>query len=991
MSIGQFLSLQNTVFDEGGMLQKRNGFGPLASLPDSSSMFITTFNGNLTALGDTLMAYNAGTQAWGEKGAIQPLELSTLPLIRTSTNQIQADSAVASNGLVCTVYTDVVPITGTPTSLYKFVVADSITGQNITAPALITPVTGTVTGSPRVFCLGRYFIIVFTNNISGTYHLQYIAIPITNPSNVGTAVNITSLYTPASTVNFDGVVANNSLYIAWNGSDTSVKVTRIDSALTQYTVTNFAGEIATIISVTADTSASTAVIYISYYDSGSQDGFTAAVNQNLSVVLAPAQTISGDDVLNIASVANNSVCTVFYELDNKYGYDSSISTNIINNVTVTQAGVVSAVHLTSREVGLASKAFLIDNTAYLLSIYNSAYQPTYFLMDGSGNIVAKLAYSNGGSYYTLGLPGITVNGNVVQIPFLIKDLVAAVNKTQGVANTAGVYSQTGINLATFTIGTTDIATAEIGNDLHFSGGFLWMYDGYRPVEHSFHLWPDYVESTDKSTDGNLAAQQYFYQFTYEWTDNQGNIHRSAPSVPLSVDLTASMTATNTVTLTVPTLRLTYKTVNPVSIVGYRWSTAQQSYFRFTSISNPVVNDTSVDYVTIEDTLADASILGNDIIYTTGAVLENIAMPAVDSMTLFQSRLFAIDSEDKNLLWFSKQVIEATPVETSDLLTVFVAPTTGAQAQGTGPMRALSTMDDKLIIFKQDAIYYMNGTGPDNTGANSQFSEPTFITATVGSSNQKSIVFMPGGLMFESDKGIWLLGRDLSTSYIGAPVQGFTQNATVLSAINVPGTNQVRFTLSSGITLMYDYYYGQWGTFINIPAISSTLYQAKHTYLNSFGQVFQETPGRYLDGSSPVLMQFTTSWIQLAGLQGYQRAYFFYMLGEYISPHKLSVAMSYDYAQSPSQTVVITPDNYSQKYGNDTLWGSTPTWGGRASLEQWRVFFKQQQCQAFQIAVQESYDPSFGQAAGAGFTMSGINMVAGVKKGYRPIRAANSTG
>ena len=83
---------------------------------------------------------------------------------------------------------------------------------------------------------------------------------------------------------------------------------------------------------------------------------------------------------------------------------------------------------------------------------------------------------------------------------------------------------------------------------------------------------------------------------------------------------------------------------------------------------------------------------------------------------------------------------------------------------------------------------------------------------------------PQGLMFEfaSEAGnqIWTLGRDLSTQYTGAPVEGLTTNATVKSAVNVPGTNQVRFTLDTGITLMYDYYYQQWGTFVNIPAISS---------------------------------------------------------------------------------------------------------------------------------------------------------------------------
>jgi len=247
-------------------------------------------------------------------------------------------------------------------------------------------------------------------------------------------------------------------------------------------------------------------------------------------------------------------------------------------------------------------------------------------------------------------------------------------------------------------------------------------------------------------------------------------------------------------------------------------------------------------------------------------------------------------------------------------------------------------------------------------------------------------------MFQSDKGIWLLGRDLSTSYIGAPVEDLTLTATVESAINVPATNQIRFTLNSGITLMYDYYYQQWGTFVNVPAISSTLYNGLHTFINDSGSVFQETPGVYLDGGNPVLLSFTTGWINVAGLQGYERAYFLYLLAQYITPHKLQVAISYDYEVSPTQISLITPDNYSPAWGGDALWGSNQVWGGpNGSREQWRVILQKQRCQAFQVSVTESYDPTYGIAAGAGFTMSGLLAVVGIKKGYTTLRPGRTVG
>src|ERR1700677_556451 len=135
---------------------------------------------------------------------------------------------------------------------------------------------------------------------------------------------------------------------------------------------------------------------------------------------------------------------------------------------------------------------------------------------------------------------------------------------------------------------------------------------------------------------------------------------------------------------------------------------------------------------------------------------------------------------------------------SDLLTFYIAPNAGTTTS-TGPMKCIFPMDDKLIIFKQNAMYYINGTGPDNTGANSQYSQAIFITSTVGCANQNSIVFIPQGLMFQSDKGIWLLGRDLSTNYIGAPVEN-TNQYLITSATTIPGTTQVRFTLNNGTAL-----------------------------------------------------------------------------------------------------------------------------------------------------------------------------------------------
>ncbi len=1006
VSPGNFLALNNTVFSKGGLLQKRNGFSELTPLPTgTNATYLTTFNGNLTAVGDTLNAYSQGSGAWIQKANLNPLSLNTLPLIRNNLNQSYADSAIALNSIICTVYAE---YNGSST-VYKYVVSDGITGQNILPPTLI-PSVGTVTYTPRVFLLGSYFIIMYDDLVSGVNYLTYVTVSTSNPHAAGTPVQVSATYAAASTGTFDGVVANNTLYFAWPSLQAGgqIRVSGINSTLGQInTYTSTVGYTATNVSIAADTSGSTPVIYVTTFDSGTNVAHTFALNQILNATPVLAATViplESGTLKNITSSATDGVCTIIAEELAEYSYDNVIHTDYIVQNTVTQSGTVGTASTVVRSLGLASKAFLYNETIYFLGIYGGPqgqvnFQPTYFLMNLSGQVISRFAYENGPPYYVTGLPTVSIVNNVAQVPYLYKDLIQAVNKNTNIpvgSQTAGIYSQTGINLATFTFGTDTLLSSEIGSNLNLTGGYVTAYDGYSATEQNFFLYPDYIEATWSTTGGSVAAQPdgatntsaYYYQVTYEWTDNQGNAMKSAPSIPIAVTTTGSGT-TGSITVNVPTLRLTYKTANPVKIVIYRWSVAQQVYYQVTSITQPLLNNTTVDEVSYVDTSSDATILGNNILYTTGSVVENIGPPATDIMTLFQSRLFLVDSEDRNLLWFSKQVIEATPVEMSDLFTIYVAPTTSAQGS-TGPITALSVMDDKLVIFKKDAIYYINGVGPDNTGSNNQFSEPVLITATVGCAVPKSIVFMPNGLMFQSDKGIWLLGRDLSSSYIGAPVEAFNSQV-VVGALNIPGTNQVRFNLENNSVLMYDYYYNQWGTFINVPAISSVLYQSLHTYIDTFGRVFQESVGKYVDGSAPVLMSFTTGWMSLAGLQGFERTYFFYLLGQYISPHKLNVQISYDFAQSPAQTVLIQPDNFTPTWGGDTLYGGSPSWGGQPSLEQWRVFMSQQKCQSFQITIQEIYDGTLGVAPGGGLTLSGLDLVVGLKKGYTTIRAARSIG
>ena len=994
--VGEFLALQNIVFDEVGALTKRNGYDLLTTSPAAS--YLTTFNSALTSIGPTLQTYSTTTGSWLTGGAIQPLSLSTQQIIANGLNQVMCDSALAPNGLLCTVYTTLQADGASYSSNYTL--TDSSTTQVITKSVLLT---GATYPGLRVFVLGGYFVILYTDNSN---NLNYYSIEISNPS--VTFSHAVDSYVATAGLNFDGVVVGTNLFIGYSASSTTFDFKVLTAAKAAVGgaadgPTSFTSAASNVVSLCSDGT----YVYATFSNFTTSIAYTLAVNLSLTKVMNPTGISVSGKVLGCASGAINGTVTSFLEYQNNYSYASSVVSHYLISIPTTLpatlgTGSVGTPITVLRSVGLASKVAVVNSNFYLLAEYQSLFQPTYFLINASLStqsspvITAKLAYGSGfyngntnTQYQLFGFPSLnsqTVSGiTTLSCAYLYQDLIASASKATTGQNanpavtvlnplpTSNVYSQYGVKYAFFQLGTQNIDTAEIGQNLNISGGFLSAFDGSYTTEQNFFLWPENITASWSTSGGSMHAQPdggtntdaYWYQITYEWTDHQGLTQRSAPSIPLAVTTTGSGTS-GSVTLNIPYLRLTYKT--GVNVVIYRWSVDQQVYYQVTSITAPQVNNPTSDSFTYVDTQNDASILGGTVLYTTGGVVENVNAPACNVMTLFDDRLWLVNSEDPNQLWYSKSVIENTSVEMSDLFTFYIAPTIGAQGS-TGPITGIYPQSDKLIVFKKDAIYYINGSGPDSTGSNSGYNGPIFISSTVGSVLEQSIVLTPSGLMFQSDKGIWLLNNDTSVSFIGAAVQSFTNAGTVTSALCIPGTNQVRFTMSQGVILLYDYFVGQWASF-NIAAVSSTLFQGLQTYLDTSYNVYQETPGQYLDGSNPVLISFTTGWLAMAGIRGYERIYEVGFLGDYYSPHYAQVTLNYDFGVTTS-SATYTPENIS--------------------LEQWRIFAKQQKCKAFQISFNEIFNSSAGQTAGEGISLSALNCVVSLKKSYSPIPGRNSVG
>lgn len=494
------------------------------------------------------------------------------------------------------------------------------------------------------------------------------------------------------------------------------------------------------------------------------------------------------------------------------------------------------------------------------------------------------------------------------------------------------------------------------------------------------IGPEHITPPTSGTinSGNVAPGTYLYNAIYEWIDLQGQIHKSGSAVPLSVTTGAG----GSVSIIVPTLKLTDK--KNVKIVIYRTENLGDTiFYRVSDLLPPVVSNKNVDYVSFIDTASDEEMHSNDVLYTLGGVLDNSAPPSSTMRALYKNRMFLGGLDDPNLLWYSKIVTLGQPVQFSEYLTFKCDPK-------FGDITAISTMDDKLVIFKEDGIFILTGTGPDDTGAGDDFANGFQLIATdVGCIDEKSVVLTPLGLMFKSKKGIYLLGRNVQTSYIGGPVQDFNDLA-ITSAVLNPVDNQVRFGTNDNTMIVYNYFFNQWSTFTGLQGVDATSISSQYYLLRENGVVYKENPNIFTDNGAFIKLKLQTNWLNFAGMQGFKRIRRMLILGSYYGPHLLNTSFAYNFNQYPPQFTTIdagTLIGENSTWGSDATWGSGALWGGSFVPYEWRIHLTQQKCTSIQITIEDDQTSEFNE----GFDISAITFEAAVKTGANKLGPANTFG
>lgn len=551
----------------------------------------------------------------------------------------------------------------------------------------------------------------------------------------------------------------------------------------------------------------------------------------------------------------------------------------------TVAGGVSAAATWILTAGIASTMWLHGVELYMLVRYDSVTQGTLFairvptnLGDATDTTRTPSARFASGQSVSLGGP---TTSTVVQLSTDVFMTVANV-KVRLVSSPAGNQFDTGVDTVTLTYNPSTVnSPREFADNLYSCGGVLGAFDGVTYAEEGFHLFPEITGVTQQVAGSLALLGNYRGIAVYRYTDNFGRVRRSAPSEFFSF----SMTAGNQGALvSVRTLKLhgrpcrTNDGGRPGSVVieYYRTTNNEGDLYQLAAV---VDNDESVDTVTITDTAGDGT-LGQDL-YTGDAqesqALEFQPPPAPLAVASYKDRVAVIDAEDPTNTWVSLPL----PVNEGPR---FNTVSSFRIDDARGDLVGHAAVDDRLVSFKKEAIYAIQGDGPDFQG-NGTFGLAQLIAAGVGCSEPRSIVQTPDGVMFRSSaarKGIMMVNRGLAIDdQIGAPVQEYlTSLVTIVDAVHLPDRLLTKFFTNQGTTLVYDHARKTWSTDLNQTCFAAAAWKhpnlplSGHAIAQSTSILFvagEDTSDAVFDDtSSPVEMYVESPWLSMANLKGYLR-------------------------------------------------------------------------------------------------------------------------
>jgi hypothetical protein len=580
-----------------------------------------------------------------------------------------------------------------------------------------------------------------------------------------------------------------------------------------------------------------------------------------------------DDTAVLQGTANSTTATVSYNNMTGYGASSSIyfasetgssvDSNAVNIFTLSYnfSGTINLASFLSKTLpykGLASKffptvpRFLVTHKS--VDTYN--IQNSYFLVDIAGEYYARIGYGYAPNYFS------NYNATTSPVSWILPNVSVDDDGNFITAIRTRIDSS---DLQTAQNGVYNLRNLKITNDTYFQGkttssginSFVatngaYANDGGKLTYLNFMLYPDPITSVTRIGAGGIVDGTYSYVLVYEYYDNKGNLLESTPSVPYTAVYNAGLGSSQYTVASVVTSVLKQ---SDVTVALYRTTASGSIYYRLDSQA-AVVGTT----VSFSDSAADSTITDNKILYTTGGVVENIDPPNCNFIGVGKNRLWTFETGVSDILWFSKEFREGYIPAFSDLLTISMGKT-------GGKLVGIAAIDDKILVFKEYAVYVLFGDGPSDNLVG-QWSTPTLVVQGMGCIEARSILETTQGVIYQSQEGLYLIDKSLQNQFVGRPL--YKNEGTIRAAVYDASKNCCYFLTTTKIWAFYmtnpSWY--EWTVTNPVDLVMS----AGVLYLATTTKLLKQTAGVYQDDSTSYEQTIKLGQFQFAGLQGFQRLY-----------------------------------------------------------------------------------------------------------------------
>lgn len=838
----------------------------------------------------------------------------------------------------------------------QLVILDLTSGGNLSAYTLAAPFTGAVSGSTLLHSgvstalnfdacvVGSNFAVTCFVSPSMQFTLYTAAgVPIIGNSIPATApLEVRTAYTPGQSLVWFGrrETASNQLFL-----------TPLNSSTFAYAITGHTFSGATTVNSFALLPYSTNQCVVAITTGASVQQVEAGVFDATASAGAGAFVVpQNQNVISYASLASRP----FLQGGKVYAWVNSYAD-------------VSGVIPTSRQWGSVSKNFFSNVLMDLRIDSGVTFSPTRPVAQDS----PRFSYPAGNRVLVrAGMSGVSATVSPLSIAQPSVNAWAFISGTRqsSVLTTMSMISadfQAPQRWKFVTIGTLALQAS----------GLVGCWDGEKYFESGFLTYAITATTVASSAGGGGLTNpaNYYYRVVPMFLDAAGNIHRGPPSSLVS---TGTLTGNTNITLTWAAYQITDKNYynNNIGISGALLYPSSWEVYRSQPgasgltdvatnlvdvIANSPIVGTTVSY---KDGIVDSIVGKNELCYTFGGALPNVSPPGALDIVAHQGRVWII-SDDQSTLYFTKQIVDGEAVNFTDS---FLFPTDVI-------CTALASMDDKLIVFGEREIYYLQGEGPPDNGIGGDYGVLERIQSDVGCIDRRSVLAIPEGVLFQSHLGYHLLTRGLEVVYLGQPIADELKSFPVVtSAVLHPSQPWVYITVtdaagSTGERIVYDYRVQKWYVdTLPVPAISATRVSSDYYWLDSTGQVWKEDPTVGTDDSVYVQSKLVTGHLRPGTqLQGYFAFNQMQLLYTRSSSCDIRITSTLDYKDTHEQQEQIFWDKELKTF----------------ELEQLGIATRQREVESIQITIQDVApvppDGSGGSATvsdgGFGVTYFGLSM------------------